>query len=81
MPPASIAASTPTQTLPLESETLNPAIAPRNIMPSTPRLSMPERSAKISPIAANSRIVPVASPACKMTMGSIRVYLRTNRTR
>ena len=61
-PPASIAATTPSHGLPVDSATENAATAPISIIPSTPRLSTPDRSAKISPIAANSRIVPLATP-------------------
>ena len=57
-PPASIARTSPSQGLPVETAVENPATAPMSIMPSTPRFRTPARSAKISPIAANSRTVP-----------------------
>ena len=47
---------------------LNAVIAPISIIPSTPRLSTPERSASTSPSVANSRTVPLATPACRMSM-------------
>ena len=57
-PPASIATTTPSHGLPVDTAVEKPATAPISIIPSTPRLRTPLRSARISPIAANSEDRP-----------------------
>ncbi len=70
-PATSMATTTASQGLPSRVATLKALIAPISIMPSTPRFSTPARSAKISPIVANSSTVPLATPACRMMIGSM----------
>src|SRR5512138_2442947 len=78
MPAASIATRMPSHGFPVELATLNALIAPINIMPSTPRFKTPERSANNSPIAANNNTVPLATPAWRIVMKSIALFLSTH---